>query len=190
VLDGAYQLLNLVNDLLDYSRIRAGQLSLQHARLAPAQVLDELAADFGPLAARQGVLFKAVLPAGLPEVQGDRVRLEQVVRNLCSNALKFTAPGGEVELRASVVAGALRVEVRDTGIGVAPEDQGRLFQHFSQVEGALGSRGGTGLGLAISRSLVEAHGGRIGLDSPLNPAAPFGAGAGSAFWFELPAAAQ
>jgi signal transduction histidine kinase len=188
VLDGAYQLLALVNDLLDYSRIRAGQLALTRDSLDLGQVLAEIGACFGPLAARAGLAFEAVVPAALPRVAGDRVRLEQVTRNLLDNALKFTPPGGRVELRAYQAPGALRVEVADSGIGVAPADQPRLFQHFSQVEGVPGARGGTGLGLAISRSLVEAHGGRIGLASPRFPEAPFGAGAGSTFWFELPLA--
>ncbi|MDB5101318.1 MAG: histidine kinase [Cyanobacteria bacterium RYN_339] len=186
VLEGAYQLLALVNDLLDYSRIRAGHLALQLDRLDVSHVLGEIGAGFGPLAARRGLAFHADVPADLPWVLGDRVRIEQVARNLLANALKFTPAGGRVELRAFAAEDHLRVEVRDTGIGVAPDDQHRLFQHFSQVEGALGARGGTGLGLAISRSLVEAHGGRIGLTSPLYPDRPFGSGAGSAFWFALP----
>jgi len=180
VMDGAYQLLTLVNDLLDYSRIRAGQLHLQVARIEPSAVLAELGAGFGPLAARKGLAFQADVPPGLPAVAADRMRLEQVARNLLANALKFTPAGGQVELRASAADGHLRVEVRDTGIGIAPDQHHRLFQHFSQVEGALGARGGTGLGLAISKSLVEAHGGTIGVESDL--------GAGSAFWFEVPIA--
>jgi signal transduction histidine kinase len=150
-------------------------------------VLDEVGAGFEPLAARQGLGFQLHLRPDLPTLAADRVRIEQVVRNLLANALKFTPPGGRVELHAFPAEGAVRVEVRDTGIGVAPSDHHRLFQHFSQVEGPLGTRG-TGLGLAISRSLVEAHGGRVGLESPLDPEAAIGAGAGSAFWFELPVA--
>jgi signal transduction histidine kinase len=189
VMGGAFQLIALVDDLLDYSRIRAGQLSLTLALVDASALLTETWTTLNPLAKSKGLTVRAELPSALPLVNADAARLAQVVRNLLSNALKFTPHGGTVVLRALVSETGLRIEVEDNGLGVAPVHQSLLFQRFSQLETPDAMRRhGTGLGLAISKSLIEAHGGTIGLRSPMHPERQFGDGAGSNFWFELPLA--
>jgi signal transduction histidine kinase len=131
-----------------------------------------------PQAARAKVLLRADVPEAGPVLAFDRDRLGQVFRNLLGNALKFTPAGGHVTLRIRPAGASVRCEVQDTGPGIAPEEQARLFVPFTQL--AAGRRhDGVGLGLAICKAIVEAHGGQIGLTS-----AP---GRGSTFWFGLPA---
>jgi signal transduction histidine kinase len=109
----------------------------------------------------------------------DAGRIGQVIMNLVGNAIKFTPPGGRIKLKLTTGPREIRVAVRDTGIGIAPEHQQALFEKFYQVDFSMTrERGGAGLGLSISKALVEAHGGTIGLESEL--------GAGSTFWFTLP----
>ena len=176
-------LLQLINELLDLSKIAAGHMDL---RLEPV-TLDTLfreAADSvrAQLEARRHKL--AIEPAPEPyTVTADRGRLLQVLLNLLSNAIKFTTDGGRVTLSARLADGGrhVRVAVSDTGIGIAPQDQAKLFQEFVQVDATPSRRyEGTGLGLALSKRLVELHGGTIGVESEL--------GKGSTFWFTLPRA--
>jgi len=176
-------LLQLINELLDLSKIAAGRMDL---RLEPVP-LDPLlreAADSvrAQLEARRHRL--ALEPAPEPvTVTADRGRLLQILLNLLSNAIKFTPEGGRVTLAARLEGGGrqVRVAVTDTGIGIAPEDQAKLFQEFVQLDAAPSRRyEGTGLGLALSKRLVELHGGAIGVESAL--------GQGSTFWFTLPRA--
>jgi signal transduction histidine kinase len=117
--------------------------------------------------------------AGVAEIEADERKFKQVVLNLLSNAVKFTPPGGRVALRAAGVDGGLRIEVADTGPGIAAADQELIFEEFRQAQGSAGqAREGTGLGLALAKRFVELHGGRIGVES--RP------GAGSTFWFTIP----
>ena len=176
-------LLQLINELLDLSKIAAGHMDL---RLEPV-TLDSLfreAADSvrAQLEARRHKL--AIEPAPEPyTVTADRGRLLQVLLNLLSNAIKFTTDGGRVTLSARLGDGGrhVRVAVSDTGIGIAPHDQAKLFQEFVQLDATPSRRyEGTGLGLALSKRLVELHGGTIGVESEL--------GKGSTFWFTLPRA--
>ncbi|WP_198321009.1 CHASE3 domain-containing protein [Azohydromonas aeria] len=175
----------LINDILDLSKIEAGQLRLQRRAFALAPLLSQLESLLGPSAHAKGVPLRFELPAaGLDkELEGDEQRLEQVLLNLVGNAIKFTEHG-EVVVRTRVVSQdaqrlVLRFEVSDTGIGIGEETLSRLFKPFTQAEtGALRRYGGTGLGLSICKRLVELMGGRIGVDSTL--------GLGSTFWFELP----
>jgi signal transduction histidine kinase len=111
-------------------------------------------------------------------VVGDERRIRQVIFNLLSNAVKFTPAGGEVKVNAERVDGEIRISVRDTGPGISPEDQERIFQEFQQAEAGKEQREGTGLGLALSKRLVELHDGRIWVDSK--------PGNGSTFTFTLP----
>ncbi len=111
-------------------------------------------------------------------VEGDERRIRQVIFNLLSNAVKFTSAGGSVDVRAAQVNGEVRVSVADTGPGIAPRDQERIFEEFQQTEVGVEQRDGTGLGLALSKRFVELHGGRIWVDSEL--------GKGSTFVFTLP----
>jgi signal transduction histidine kinase len=128
-------------------------------------------------AARHGIRVSTAVPADLPEVEADERKVKQILYNLLSNAVKFTPDGGAVEVSAARDGDAIRVSVRDTGIGIAPDDQARVFEEFRQV-GRERSREGTGLGLTLTRRFVELHGGRIWLES-----AP---GSGSTFSFTLP----
>jgi signal transduction histidine kinase len=176
-------LLELINELLDLSKIAAGRLELRLEPLELGPLLREAADSVrAQLEAHKHQL--AVEPPEPPVVlTADRVRLRQVLLNLLSNAIKFTTDGGRITLRARPEnAGRVRIAVTDTGIGIAPADQHRLFQEFVQLDASPSRRyEGTGLGLALSKRLVELHGGTIGVESQL--------GQGSTFWFIVPRAA-
>ncbi len=176
-------LLGLISDILDFSKIEAGQLSLEVRTFDPRRLVGEVVGLFTAQARAKGLGLNAQVDPLVPALlAGDAGRLRQVLLNLVGNALKFTAQG-EVEIAMSLVEesaeGALvRVAVRDTGIGIAPEAQAAMFEPFTQADASTTRRyGGTGLGLAIARRLVEAMGGQIGVES-----AP---GQGSTFWLTL-----
>lgn len=176
------QLGRVVDDLLDVSRIRRGKILLRREPLDLAEVIRRAAAAVEPaLHARQHAL-ELRLPSGPLGVQGDPVRLEQVLANLLGNAVKYTEPGGHLEIRAEVRAGEISVAVRDDGIGLEPQMLPRLFEPFSQSDQSLDrSEGGLGLGLALSRGLAELHGGTLEARSE-------GRGKGSEFVLRLPLA--
>ncbi|QGN57156.1 PAS domain-containing hybrid sensor histidine kinase/response regulator [Nostocoides sp. HKS02] len=176
-------LLSLVNDILDLSKIEAGRLDLEVVDFDPRAIIEQSASLVAGAARTKELELVIACQPNLPElVRGDPVRLGQVVANLTSNAVKFTS-SGEVVVRASVEPAAedsrevrLRIEVKDTGLGIASYDQSRLFEAFSQADSSTTRQfGGSGLGLAISRQIVGAMGGEIGVMS-----AP---GRGSTFWF-------
>jgi len=184
ILNSGRALLAIINDILDFSKIEAGRLELEMVPFDPRELVEETATLLAGWAHEKGLDLIGDLPLALPpSVPGDPVRLRQVLMNLVGNAIKFTERG-EVVVRLRVLdpdaaAPRLRFEIRDTGIGIAPETQARIFDAFAQADGSTTRRyGGTGLGLAISRRLVELMGGEIGVDS-----AP---GAGSRFWFSVP----
>lgn len=179
ILAGAESLLLLVNDLLDMSRIQAGKFSLERDPMHLAPVAREVCERLGVLAEQKGLTLLNEVPSTLPKVLADSQRIGQVLSNLVGNAIKFTPAGGRIWVRACVAAQALRVEVVDTGMGIAPSDHAKLFRPFTQLDmSSTRQAGGTGLGLSISKVLVEAHGGKIGVDSE--------PGQGSTFWFTLP----
>jgi PAS domain S-box-containing protein len=176
----AEALLNVVNDVLDFSRLEAGQIELDPQPFDPAAFLGETLDLVRPQAADKGLAVTLTLPAGFPARLGlDAARVRQVLLNLLTNAVKFTSAGG-IGVTATYDSGRLKVEVADTGPGISAQAAARLFQRFSQVD-ASNSRhhGGAGLGLAISKGLVEMMGGEIGLEST--------PGRGSTFWFTVPA---
>jgi len=179
----ATSLLTIINDILDFSKIEAGRLDLELADMELRPLVDEVGGLLSDRARVKGLVLGWRCEPDVPDrVRGDAGRLRQILMNLASNALKFTDVGG-VDMRLSLVRLAtcdiVRFEVVDTGIGIADDDQRRLFQPFSQVDASSTRRfGGTGLGLAICSMLVEAMGGRIGVTST--------PGAGSTFWFEVP----
>ncbi|MFN3430005.1 MAG: ATP-binding protein, partial [Candidatus Sericytochromatia bacterium] len=184
LLSGADVLLNLVDDLLDMSRIQAGKFSLSPQSVLLAPLIDEVTTTLAPLAAQRGQsVIHAVVP-GLPSLLADRQRVVQVLTNLVGNAIKFTPRGGCVTVRACLdgeAPAALRVEVADTGPGIRAADRHKLFRRFTQLDmSATRQAGGTGLGLSIAKALVEAHGGAIGVESE--------PGHGATFWFTLPLA--
>ncbi len=179
-------LLTILNDILSYSKIDAGNLEMSHQPMEPRAVAEETAQLHRATAEKKGLAFSLDIDPTVPEsIAGDGDRVRQVLSNLISNAIKFCDQGAiTVRVTNSVaVAGSaprLRFEVIDSGIGIAPEAQSRLFQPFSQIDSTSTRRyGGTGLGLAICKKLVDAMGGDIGVNS-----AP---GQGACFWFELPA---
>jgi PAS domain S-box-containing protein len=177
-------LLQIVNDILDISKIEADRLVLEHTQFRTGEVIENLVSMIGPRASAKGLSVHVTLAPGLAQrsLIGDPHRLGQILLNLAGNAIKFTE-SGSVTIEARVVdedadSLLLRWEVRDTGIGIAAADQARLFTAFEQADGSMTRRyGGTGLGLAISKRLAHMMGGDIGVVS-----AP---GAGSTFWFTL-----
>jgi signal transduction histidine kinase len=177
-------LLGLINDGLDLSKIEAGQLTLALAEYAVAQVVNTVLTSSESLARVKGVSLKASVDERLPTGYGDERRLTQFLLNLVGNAIKFTDVGS-VEISAMTRAGQFEIAVHDTGPGIAPANQKRIFEEFQQIDGpSTRKQGGTGLGLAISKRIVEMHGGTIGVESEI--------GAGSRFCITLPvrAAAQ
>jgi signal transduction histidine kinase len=184
--DSAAALLRVLNDILDFSRMEAGRLTLELAPFDPRAPLREVTSLFNESARAKGVELKLDIADDVPvEVLGDAGRMRQIVMNLVSNALKFTS-AGRVEVRLLHVQSdppdiglcRLRIEVSDTGIGMSNDEQTRLFVPFSQGDASTTRRfGGSGLGLAICRHLVDLMEGKIGVSS-----AP---GRGSTFWFEV-----
>jgi signal transduction histidine kinase/CheY-like chemotaxis protein len=176
-------LLSLLNDVLDFSKIESGRLELDREPLLVRECVASVVELLRPGAAAKQLALRHVIASAVPEaIMGDAVRLRQILVNLVGNAIKFTERG-EIEISVASRALApksceLRFSVRDTGIGVAPERRGELFQAFTQLDSSMARRaGGTGLGLAISRTLAEAMGGAIWLDSEGVP------GRGSTFTF-------
>ena len=176
----AQHLARLIGDVLDLASSEAGQLRILHEPLDLAEVLRVTAKIGEELAREKGLTWQAQLPHRGPWVVGDRTRLRQVTLNLISNAVKFTREG-EVQLAVSVTEKSVRVSVSDTGMGVTPDEQARVFDEFYRSKPAIQSgHGGLGLGLAITRQLVEQHGGSIDIRSPGD------LGRGSTFSFCLP----
>jgi signal transduction histidine kinase len=175
------QVLALIEDLLDISRMEASRLELKHTTLDLARLVREVASSLRPQIEAKGQRLTLELAEALPAVSGDADRVTQILTNLLSNAHKYTAPGGSVTITARGEGNGVRVSVRDTGIGLSPDDQARLFTKFFRAQNSVtqGVRG-TGLGLMITRALVELHGGEITVTSAL--------GQGSMFSFTLPAA--
>ena len=154
-------LLGLINDVLDLSKIEAGQLVLALADYSLKTVVETVATAVEPLAKEKKLAFKVEVPPDMPDGHGDERRLTQVLLNLVGNAIKFTDVG-EVAIKAAHANGSFEVNVRDTGPGISAADQGKLFQEFQQADSSIASKkGGTGLGLAISKRIIEMHGGRV-----------------------------
>ena len=162
-------LLNIVDDVLDMSKVEAGELELDREPFDPVSLLESCLRLVEKQAEKQGVELVSNLGAGLPPAFGDERRIKQVLINLLSNAVKFTPTGGRVSLWLGCdAAGTLQFSVSDNGIGIAPNDIAKVLTPFGQVETTYARRfGGTGLGLPIARSLVEMHGGSFTLESKL-----------------------
>jgi signal transduction histidine kinase len=171
-------LLGLINDVLDLSKIEAGQLVLELSDYCIQDIAQTVRSTLEPLAADKKLGFRVEVAPQLPSGHGDGRRLTQVLINLVGNAIKFT-DAGEVAIKTEAHSGSFHVSVRDTGPGISSADQARLFQEFQQADNAITKKkGGTGLGLAISKRIIEMHGGRIWVESQ--------PGQGSTFAFTLP----
>ncbi len=174
-----HELLQLINDVLDLAKIESGHMQLKLEPLNLRELLTELETSLTPMAEQKGLALKVVVDGNVPPaLNSDRARLQQILRNLLTNALKFTEQG-QVELLVSyppedVDGQILQLQVRDSGIGIAKDQQERIFQAFQQIDGSISRHyGGTGLGLAITRQLVEVLGGHVTVDSELGKGATF-----------------
>lgn len=165
--DAAVHLLSVVNDILDISKIQSGRYTLDSLELDMRTILDAQVAAFATEALEAGVQVTARLPDYLPPVRGDESKLSQVISNILSNAIKFTREGGTVTIEAAKLPDdAVAIFIRDTGVGMTPEELEIAQQPFGQVDGSRTRwREGTGLGLPIAKSLVELHGGEIQIRS-------------------------
>ncbi|MBU6429591.1 MAG: histidine kinase, partial [Cyanobacteria bacterium REEB65] len=178
VLRNSRNLLALINDILDLSRIEAGKTAVQNADFAPLDTVRAVCATLEPLAAQKNLTLDLVEEGNLATLWGDEARTRQVLMNLVSNAIKFTTSGG-ITVRSSRAADRLQISVADTGMGIAREHLELIFEEFRQVDSSTSRHaGGTGLGLAISRKLARLMGGDVTVSSQ--------PGKGSIFSLELP----
>ena len=181
ILTSANHLLALINDVLDLSKVEAGQVELQVTPFSLMEALERGVSMVRERAMQEGIDVGLDANGGVDVIDGDERRIRQVIFNLLSNAVKFTPAGGTVDVRATQVDGEVRISVADTGPGIAPEDVERIFEEFQQTDAGADQQEGTGLGLALSKRFVELHGGRIWVDSE--------PGKGSTFVFTLPVSA-
>ena len=178
VQQGGHHLLDLINDVLDISKMEAGQLTLALHDYSLAEVVQTVFSAVESLALEKGLVLTVALPADLPPGKGDERRLAQVLLNLLGNAIKFSEVG-EVQVQATAADGAFTVAVSDTGPGISDADQQKIFEAFQQADNSsTRKKPGTGLGLSIVKRIIEMHGGRVWVESRL--------GKGSTFWFTLP----
>jgi two-component system phosphate regulon sensor histidine kinase PhoR len=171
------RMVQLVEELLELSRIESGELPMSREPVEMASVVADAVERLRPQAEKQGLSLTVDIAADLPPIIGDAERLARVVVNLLHNAVKFTLAGGSVQVSAGLAEGAVTVRVSDTGVGIAPEDLPRIFERFYKSDRARAS-GGTGLGLAVVKHIVEAHGGTVSVESEQ--------GRGSTFSFAIP----
>ena len=169
--DETARLAELVGDVLDTSRIEAGTFSYRFDEVDLGRVVDE--AVEAAVLGQQEVPIVASVRGALPTIRGDRTRLRQVLGNLIENAVKYSPEGGEVRVSAAAANGAVRISVRDTGPGIPPDQQRRIFEKFGRVDVPGASKPGTGLGLFIARSIAEAHGGSLDVSSGAEPGSTF-----------------
>ncbi|MBI4638021.1 MAG: HAMP domain-containing protein [Candidatus Rokubacteria bacterium] len=175
ILTSGRHLLHLINEILDLSKIEAGRMQLERSRFDATEALRDVVTVVETLARQKSILLNTEIEPDLPPLTADAPKFKQIMLNLLSNAIKFTHEGGRVHVSAGVESRAegdggprqlLRVSVTDTGIGIKPEDQERIFGSFEQVDSSYArEQQGTGLGLALTRKLVELHGGRIWVES-------------------------
>jgi two-component system phosphate regulon sensor histidine kinase PhoR len=176
----AIRLARLTEDLLELSRIEAGQMELEFRPVRVEYLIESCLETARLKAAQRDLIVEVSIPDGLPPIRGDANRLQEVLQNLLDNAVQYTPETGRIEVSASQVAGAVVLTVADTGIGIPQAEQGRIFERFYRVDAARSREaGGTGLGLSIARHIVDAHGGKLWVESAV--------GEGSRFHFSLPA---
>jgi protein-histidine pros-kinase len=180
ILTGARHLLQLINDVLDLSKVEAGKMEFHLEAVDPVRLVGEVREILRTWVANKRIELSVEISPEIGEVTADERRLKQVLYNFLSNAVKFTPEGGRVTIRMRLEdADYFRLEVEDTGVGIHPEDLSRLFVEFQQLDAGAGKKhGGTGLGLALTRGIAEAQGGRVGVHST--------PGQGSVFFAILP----
>jgi signal transduction histidine kinase len=171
-------LLSLINDILDLSKVEAGRMELELSDFNLPAAIDSALTLVRERATRRGITLGSSIHDGIGEMTGDERKIRQVLLNLLSNAIKFTPEGGRIDVAAVPNGGSVEVSVRDTGVGIAPEDHEAVFEEFRQVGASAAKQEGTGLGLALARKFIELHGGKIWVKSQV--------GAGSTFTFTLP----
>jgi signal transduction histidine kinase len=179
ILGSGRHLLSLINDILDLSKVEAGRMELHLAPFNLPLTIESAVSVVRERASRHGIALSLSVDDALGEVVADERKVRQILLNLLANAVKFTPDGGRVEVTAVPAGAVVEIAVRDTGIGIAPEDQAAVFEEFRQVGGHHNQkREGTGLGLALAKRFVELHGGTIGVQSTV--------GQGSTFTFTVP----
>ncbi|MFA6001795.1 MAG: ATP-binding protein [Thermoleophilia bacterium] len=172
-------LLQLINDILDLARVGSDSLEITREDISIPQVMEDIRKLGHPFAAQRRIWLEVRASDPLPLVQADEAKIKRILYNLVSNAIKFTPEGGRVILEAHPLKNIVEISVTDTGIGISPEDQKKIFAEFQQLDSTHSRKfEGTGVGLALSKKLVEQHGGQIGVESEL--------GKGSRFFFTLP----
>ena len=177
--DHSVRLARLTEDLLKLSSIEAGQLIIDFRPVSVAALVDACVDTARMKAARKQLSLAIDIAPDLPQIRGDANRLQEVLQNLLDNAVQYTPPGGSVLVSAFPSNGQVTISVTDTGIGIPQAEQSRIFERFYRVDAARSREaGGTGLGLSIARHIVDAHGGRLWLESAV--------GEGSHFHFSIP----
>ena len=167
----------IVQELLELSRIESGKAPFQKSLARVDSMVTQAVDRMRHQAERAGLTISAEIPEGIPDVNMDVDRVNQVLLNLLHNAIKFTPPNGHITVSVSLIEKAVQIAIQDTGVGIAKEDLPRVFERFYKADRAR-SGGGTGLGLSIARHIIEAHGGRIRVESQQ--------GEGSTFFVTLP----
>jgi signal transduction histidine kinase len=179
ILSSGRHLLSLINEILDLSKVEAGRMELEMTNFDLPSALENARTFVRERATRHGITLDLSVDKRLGDVVGDERKIKQILLNLLSNAVKFTPEGGRIGIKARQVDGSVEISVSDTGIGIAPEDQPKIFEEFRQVGSDYAHKvEGTGLGLTLAKKFVELHGGRIWVESEV--------GKGSTFSFTLP----
>ena len=179
ILSSGRHLLSLINEILDLSKVEAGRMELELATFDLPLAIDNARTFVRERATKHGINLDVTVDERLGDFVGDERKIKQILLNLLSNAVKFTPEGGRIGINARQADGSVEISVSDTGIGISPEDQAKIFEEFRQVGGDYAhKREGTGLGLTLAKKFVELHGGKIWVESEV--------GKGSTFSFTLP----
>jgi signal transduction histidine kinase len=179
ILSSGRHLLSLINEILDLSKVEAGRMELELATFDLPLAIDNARTFVRERAAKHGINLDVTVDERLGDFVGDERKIKQILLNLLSNAVKFTPEGGRIGINARQADGSVEISVSDTGIGISPEDQAKIFEEFRQVGGDYAHKTeGTGLGLTLAKKFVELHGGKIWVESEV--------GKGSTFSFTLP----
>jgi signal transduction histidine kinase len=179
ILTSGQHLLSLINEILDLSKVEAGRMELEVAPFDLPLAIDNARTFVRERATKHGIKLDVTIDERLGDYVGDERKIKQILLNLLSNAVKFTPEGGRISINAKQLNGSVQISVSDTGVGIAPEDQARIFEEFRQVgSDSTHKSEGTGLGLTLAKKFVELHGGRMWVESEI--------GKGSTFSFTLP----